>query len=279
MTPLRRRFVDHLHLSNLSERTVQAYVACVASFARHHRKSPEDLGIDDVRAFLLHLRRVRKLGPASQKMHLAALRHLYTHVLGRPEATAGIPHPKVPPRRPDLPTAQELRRLFDAARLPWHRAAFVTLYGTGLRVSELVALQPHDIDSAAGLVHVRRGKGSRTRWVMLSHWLLRELREYWRLTRPPGPWLFPSARPEHHASPRALQAALTLAARRAHIHRKITPHVLRHAFATGLLDSGVELRTIQTLLGHSDLGTTALYLHVSTARVQQTTSPLDAVLE
>jgi integrase/recombinase XerD len=279
MTLLRRRYLDYLILRNLSPATIRSYVGCVAIFARHFGRSPEHLGADDVRRFLLHIRTVEHKSASLQKMHLAALRHLYTHVLGRPEVTAGIPHPKTSPRVPDLPIPDELRAVFACARTPTHRAGFVTLFGTGVRVSELVSLQFGDIDAAAGLVHVRRGKGNRPRRVMLSRWLLRELREFWLLTRHPGPWLFPGSVPGRPLSVRSLQRGLHLAAADAGIARTLTPHVLRHAFATGLLDSGVELPTIQQLLGHADLGTTAVYLHVSTARVRETRSPLDALFE
>ena len=278
MSPLRKRFIDHLVLRNLSPKTISSYVACVLAFAVFFGKSPADLGADDVRAFLVDLRRTRKLSPSSQKMHLAALRHFYTHILAAPEVTAGIPHPKVPIPLPDLPTRDELRALFAAAGSLQYRVIFETLYATGLRVGEVVALQPGDIDSATGLVRVRRGKGSKPRSVMLSPWLLHDLRDYWRQTRPAGPWLFPGRDPDQQVSTRAIQNALTAAVARAGIQRRLTPHTLRHAFATGLLDSGVDIRTIQRLLGHATLATTSRYLHVSTARIEATASPLDALV-
>lgn len=278
MSDLRKLFIDHLTLRNYSSKTISTYVACVLAFAVFFGKSPARLGASDVRTFLVNLRTTRRLSPSSQKMHLAALRYFYTHILGTPEVTAGIPHPKVPIVLPDLPTHDELRDLFDAADLPRDRAIFKTLFATGLRVGEVVALQPGDIDSATGLVRVRRGKGSKPRSVMLSPWLLQELRDYWRQTRPTGPWLFPGRVAAEHISTRAVQNAIKRAAARAGIHRRITPHTLRHAFATGLLDSGVDIRTIQRLLGHATLATTSRYLHVSTARIEATRSPLDALV-
>lgn len=194
MTPLRKQYIDHLFLRNYSPATISAYTSCVVAFALFFARSPTALGVAEVTAFLIHLRKVRKVGPASQKMYLAALRYLYTHILGRPDATAGIPHPKVPIPMRDLPTSKELLRLFDAAEDPRKRAILLTLFAAGLRVSEVVALQPRDIDSAAGLLHVRRGKGARPRSVMLSPWLLDELRDYWRQVRPTGRWLFPGYR-------------------------------------------------------------------------------------
>ena len=277
MSPLRRQFIEHLTLRNFSPRTVQVYVACVAAFALFFGMCPSLLDGAHIRRFLLHLRTVRKLGPASQKMHLAAIRHFYTWVLHKPEVTAGIPHPKVPIVLPDLPTHDELKALFAAAGTIGHRVLFETLFATGLRVGELVALKPEDIDSAAMVVHVRRGKGARPRRVMLSAWLLEHLREYWRQVRPVGPWLFPGRQPEKPISVRAVQNALSRAVVRAGIQRRVTPHTLRHAFATGLLDADVDLPTIQRLLGHADLGTTSRYLHVSDVAVRSTRSPLDAL--
>lgn len=280
MTPLRKQYIDHLFLRNYSSVTIGAYVRCVVAFAWFFNKRPNLLFKNDVMAFLVNLRKVRKVGPASQKMHLAAIRYLYTNILKTPEVTAGIPYPKVPIPVPDLPTGKELLRLFEVTKDPKHEAIFKTLFATGLRVSEVIALQPRDIDSAAGLVHVRRGKGYKPRSVMLSPWLLDDLRDYWRMVRPSGPWLFPGySDPNEHIAKSTVEGAIKRAAAAAQIQRHITPHTLRHAFATGLLDNDVDLRTIQRLLGHSDIKTTQRYLHVSTARIRSTKSPLDTLLE
>ena len=278
MSSLRNRFIGHLVLRNYSPRTVQSYVGCVAAFSTFFDRSPKQLDGDDVRTFLLHVRTVRGLSTASQKMYLAALRSFYTHVLHAPEVTAGIPYPKVAVVLPDLPSQDELRALFDADERLIYRTLFKTLYATGLRVGEVVALQPGDIDSKHNLIRVRRGKGNKPRSVMLSPWLLRDLRDYWRQTRPTGPWLFPSRTPADHISTRAAQNALKKAVKKAGIQRRLTPHTLRHAFATGLLDSGIDIRTIQRLLGHATLATTSRYLHVSTARIEATRSPFDALV-
>jgi len=274
---LERRFVDHLNLAGFSPTTLKCYLLGVQKFERYSDASAADLGAEDVRAFLLHLRRDRGTGPSNQRGHFHALRSLYTHVLGRPEVTEGISLAAPPQVIPELPTDDELRELFAAARLPMHEAIFRTLYATGLRVSEVVALRPEDIDSAAGLVNVRRGKGGRARRVMLSPVLLRDLRRYWTEARPTGGWLFPGRDPGRHISQGAVQSALRRTAERAGICRRVTPHTLRHAFATRLLDAGVDLPTIQRLLGHADLLTTSRYLHVSTARIEATRSPLDAL--
>lgn len=276
----RERFVRYLQLRNYSQRTLDSYLRCVDRFERHLPIPYRDRSRADVERFLLHLRRDRKLSPSSQKMHLAAIRAFATHILGRPDLTEGIPHPKVVRSVPELPTQDELRALFAAgwARKPWHGAVLETLFAAGLRLGEVVVLQPRDIDSAHGLVHVRRGKGAKPRSVMLSPWLLRSLRRYWVAARPPGPWLFPGQRKlTEPIATKSVQNAVAMAAKDIGLKRRLTPHVLRHAFATGLLDNGVDLRTIQRLLGHASLETTTVYLHVSTAAVRTTKSPLDAL--
>ena len=276
----RERFVRYLQLRNYSQRTLDCYLRCIDRFELHLPIPFRDRSRADVERFLLHLRRDRKLSPSSQKMHLAAIRAFATHILGRPDLTEGIPHPKVVRSVPELPTQDELRALFAAgwARKPWHGAVLETLFGAGLRLGEVVVLQPRDIDSAHGLVHVRRGKGAKPRSVMLSPWLLRSLRRYWVAARPPGPWLFPGQRKlTEPIATKSVQNAVAMAAKDIGLKRRLTPHVLRHAFATGLLDNGVDLRTIQRLLGHASLETTTVYLHVSTAAVRTTKSPLDAL--
>lgn len=278
MHPDRERFIRYLTLRNYSERTLSTYQRCVARFDRFQRTPLRSRSRSDIERFLVHLRVERKLGPSSQKMHLAAIRSFTTHVLGRPELTQGIPHPRVVRSIPDLPTRAELRALFAAAwaRKPWHGAVLETMFGAGLRLGEVRMLQPRDIDSAQGLIHVRRCKGAKPRAVMLSPWLLQSLRKYWVAARPTGPWLFPGQRgPSRPLSPKSIQYVVNTASRDIGLQRSLTPHVLRHAFATGLLDQGVDLRTIQRLLGHAHLETTMIYLHVSTARVRATQSPLD----
>lgn len=278
MTPLRRQLLDALALRNYSLNTTRTYVRQVRRFAEHYGRSPDLLGRDEVVAYLLHLRRDRKLSPSSQTLALSALRFFYTHVLGRPEATDTIPRPKRHTTVPRLPSRDELRRLFRAVTQPWHGVFFKLLYATGLRLSEALALRPEHIDSQQGVIRVVGGKGGKDRHVMLSPWLLRDLRAYWRVRKPGGPWLFPSRTdPSRSVCGRTVQKALEKTAARAGLEHHITPHTLRHAFATGLLDSGVDLRTIQVLLGHSDIRTTTRYLHMSTGRVRATKSPLDSL--
>ncbi|MCO4770641.1 MAG: site-specific integrase [Deltaproteobacteria bacterium] len=272
---IEERFVAALRLAWFAETTIRTYTHCLRSFERFHGAGAEDLGHEHMRPYLEYMRNVRGTGITTQRMHVHALRHLYTRVLGRPEVTKGIPTPRPPEVLPDLPTDEELRALFAAAPRARHRALFRTMYATGLRVAEAVRLRPGDIDSAAKLLHVRHGKGGRGRRVMLSRRLLAELRLYWVEERPTGEWLFPGRK--GHISSASVRAALHRATEVAGIERRITPHTLRHAFATRLLDRGVDLRTIQVLMGHGDLSTTARYLHVSTARIEATRSPLDVL--
>jgi len=277
MTPLRQRFIDYLVLANFAPSTVSHYTNCVVAFARFHRRSPADLGHDDVRAFLLHLRTERKVSLTYQRAHVHALRNFYTNVLDRPEVTAGIPTPRSPRNPPEVPTEPELRAIFRHVANLANRTILLTMYATGMRVAEVLAMRPEDIDRRSRIIRIRLGKGGKARTVMLSERLDEELHTYMRLARPRGPWLFPGSDPSKHRNCGTVQSALKRGLERAGIQRKITPHGLRHAFATKLLDSGVDLRTIQKLLGHASLSSTELYLHVSTARIEQTESPLDTM--
>jgi site-specific recombinase XerD len=196
--------------------------------------------------------------------------------LGRDERFEKLPCARVPKRLPTVLSTEELRRLFDvASRDVKHKALLMTLYGSGLRVSEVAALQPRDIDSKRMLIHVRLGKGAKDRMTKLSPRLLGVLREYWRAVRP-GTWLFPSAGdPSCSLDTGSICRTVHRLARRAGISKPVTPHTLRHSYATHLLDAGTDLRTIQVLLGHRSLKTTAIYLHVSQARIAASASPLD----
>ena len=278
MTTLSTRMETDMRLRNLSPRTIRSYLSCARRFAAFHHRPPEQLGETEVRAFLRHLHD-RGLGPSSLKMHTAALRWLYAVTLRRPEVTEHIPYPKVAPVRPEVLTRDEVARLLRVPTSPVFAMAFATAYATGLRVGELVALKTTDVDAGHRLLHVRRGKGAKPRAVMLSDRLLARLRAYWRQVRPPGPWLFPGRPRGRHLAPRSLQNRIRLTATQAQIRRRVTMHTLRHSFATHLLEAGTDLRTLQLLLGHARLDTTARYLHVRIDRIVQTPSPLDTLDE
>jgi site-specific recombinase XerD len=267
-----------LRLRGLSPVTQRMYLGCAERFVAHHRRSPTALGEDEIRAFLDHLVREKRVSRATQRVYVAAIRFLYQVTLDRPVAVRRIPFPRRDGERlPEILSPAEVERLLAAVHRPKHRAMLMMLYGAGLRVSELCALLPADIDSQRMLIRVREGKGDKDRYVMLSPRLLATLREYWRLRAPRGPYLFPSPRPDKPLSRMAVFRVVRRAARQAGLHKRVNPHVLRHCFATHLLEAGTDIRVIQVLLGHRSLRTTARYVMVSRAHVGTVTSPLDAL--
>lgn len=288
MTPLRDKMIADLLLRNLSEGTRKTYIGHVAAFARHYGRSPALLGTDEVRAWLLHLQ-ARGLSPSTRIVHHAALRFLYDQTLGRPEVMATVPRPRRERQPLGVPLVrEEVQALFEAAQDdPRSAAILATLVDTGLRVSELCALQTGDLDARAGLLHVRRGKGSKPRMVALSEGLLQRLRDYWRVVRPPGPWLFSAHRllgPGHidpdcpwsdqPVSDDTVRHLLHGLRERAGIIRRVTPHDLRRTYATWLLEAGVDTRVVQVLLGHESPETTTRYVSVRPELIRTTPTPL-----
>lgn len=289
MNPLRKRMLEDMQLRRLADSTRKKYAACVAQFAKYHGRSPESMGAEEVREFLLHLIK-RNIAKSTHDQYRDALTFLYKHTLKRPEALDGIP--SKPFRRrpsPRVLTTDEVRRLFDAAPSGYARTLFMAAYGAGLRVSEACRLRACDIRSADGLLFVHQGKGGKDRLVMLSPALLHALREHWARIRPPGPWIFPTLNwPAPLGSARwkdkpigTEQASRMFrqAAHSAGLDGHVTFHALRHSFATHLLESGVELRTIQVSLGHAELETTTRYTQVRPELLRATRSPLDRLLE
>jgi len=289
MTPLRKKMTADLRLRNLAPGTRDHYLRCVAAYARHHWRCPSLLGTDDVRDFLLHLAELGR-APATRVVYHAALRFLYTETLGRPEVMARVPRPRVRLPQPRLPLAHDEAAMVlqAAASCPFSYTFLATLLETGLRVSEACRLQVGDIDPTAGLVHVRLGKGAKNRSVNLTDHLRRLLRRYWEVQRPLRPWLFPAQRlatpgrvdpvqrwADRPVSPDAVRRRLHRAAARAGLKRRVTPHDLRRTYATWLLEAGVDLRTVQVLLGHASPVTTARYTRVRPELIRKTPSVLD----
>jgi integrase/recombinase XerD len=275
MTPLRQRMTEDMQVRNLALNTQMSYVQQVSLFARHFDKSPEQLGPEDIRAYQVYLTNERKLSPGSVLIAVAALRFLYKVSLKRDWSFEDvIPAPKKPQKLPVVLSPEEVLQFLDCVAGTKHRAILTTCYAAGLRISEAVRLTVPDIDSARMVIRVDQGKGQKDRYVMLSPKLLEILRQWWRVEKP-KPWLFPGDIPGRHISKDAVEQACQKARRRCPIPKPTTPHSLRHAFAVHLLEGGTDVRTIQLLLGHRSLATTARYLRIATSKVCSTTSPID----
>ena len=274
MTALRQRMLADMKLRNFSPSTQRLYIAHVARFAIHYGRSPEEMGAEEARQYFQHMIETDEVSWSYYNQAVCALRFLYQVTLERPEMIAHLPFPRQEKSLPTVLSVEEVTRLFQSVTQPRDRVVLLTIYAAGLRISEALHLKPGDIDSDRMLIHVRQGKGKKDRMVMLSKTLLEELRSYVGWARPYH-WLFPGTDPTKPLCNRTVQRTCRLAGKRAGITKRVTPHVLRHSFATHLLDAGTDLRVIQTLLGHRKLATTAIYTHVSTQRVQDTTSPLD----
>lgn len=275
MGELRDRMMQDLELAGFQQKTRLIYLNAIRDFAVFQRRSPAELGADDARAWVAHLTKRGGVGPQRIRQHMAALKFLYTKTLYRPEVVSFLSWPADPQRLPTVLSATEVERLLAALDSARFRVFFTVVYATGLRVSEACRLETRDIDAARKVIHVRYGKGGKDRLVMLSARLYAILRAYWAHERPPAPWLFASRTRGRHLNPDVARKALKLAAARAGLEKKITPHVLRHCFATHLLEGGTDLRVIQVLLGHDSIRTTTRYVRVSTALISSTPSPLE----
>jgi site-specific recombinase XerD len=271
MTSLRQKLIDEIQLRGFSLHTQDSYVRCVTGLARFYHRSPDQIGDEEIKAYLLHLLREKKLAFSSLIVAVSGLRFFFGNILHRPtkEIEQALPRMKKPVLRPKLYSVQELERLFEWPGLNRkHRALFMTTYAAGLRVSEVCQLRVADLLSDRHQIHVVQGKGKKDRYTLLSPRLLVELRSYWRLYRPKD-WLFPSpVYPDRH---------VTEAVERAGLPDRGGIHSLRHSFATHLLEAGVDPLTLQRLLGHSRLSTTTTYLHVRQERLDQVASAMDLI--
>jgi site-specific recombinase XerD len=265
--------IEDMQVRHLAPRTQSSYVQQATAFARHFHKSPELLGPEDIGNYQVYLIN-KKLSASSLTVATAALRFLYRVTLKKAWSIEEIPFPKVPQRLPEILSAQEVARLLECVSDPKQHAILTTAYATGLRISELCHLRISDIDSQRMVLRVEQGKGQKDRYVMLSPRLLEQLRAYWKQYRPRH-WLFPGQADDQPIDKGAIERACQKACRRAGIAKRITPHSLRHAFAVHLLEGGADLRTIQLLLGHRSLNTTARYLRMATQTVCKAISPLE----
>src|SRR5262250_3202091 len=273
MTSLRRRMIEDMQIRNLAVNTQRSYVEQVSRFARHFQKSPELLRPEHIRAYQVYLTNEKKLSTGSITIAISALRFLYGVTLKKDWSFRDlIPAPKVPKKLPVILSPEEVLQFLDCVRSRKHRAILTTCYAAGLRISEAVALTPPAIDSKRMVLRVEQGKGKKDRYVMLSPKLLTTLRDWWRLEKPQY-WLFPGDLPDRHITTDAVERECQKAHAACKIPKPITPHSLRHAFAVHLLEQGTDVRTIQLLLGHRSLATTARYLRIATSKVCATPSP------
>ena len=278
MTKLRKLMLEELRRRNFSSDTTRGYLGAVEQFARYFGKPPDQLGPDHIRQWQAHLLHERKLAVGTVVNRVAALRFFFRRVLKRRFPPDSIPYPNYTHHRvPKILSLEEVTRLIDAAGNLQARAILMTLYSTGLRRSEVVRLRIEDIDSERMIVHVRQGKGGKDRDVPLCPRLLDILREYW-CWKKPRTWLFPAGTggaDGQHLSDKSVWNACADAARHAGLKKSVTPHMLRHSFATHLLEDGADLATIQVLLGHADLEATSIYLHLSRRHLDKTVNPLE----
>jgi len=277
MGKLRDQMIEDLQLRDYARGTCKAYVDCARAFVAYHRRPPQQMGELEIRQFLMHLFEKKKASPATRKMHVAGIKFLYQVTLRRPEVVAVIPWPKVAHGVPEILSGTEVAKLLDAVEAIKHRAVIMAAYGAGLRVSEVCSLQIDDIDSQRMTIRVRYGKGGQARYVPLPERVLFLLRRYWVTERPKGPWLFPGKQRGCPVSESSVRYHLRAAAKKTGLTKRVTPHVLRHTFATHLLELGTDVRVIQMLLGHRSIRTTVRYTRVTRTLVANTKSPVDVL--
>jgi site-specific recombinase XerD len=273
MTILRERMLEELKRRNLASNTCRVYVRQIKQLARYFNCSPDALTGEQLRQYQLHL--IDKgVSWSTFNVAVCAMRFFYTIVVGREEAFEQLPHAKQPKKLPVVLSRQEVRRLWGVAEKPWHKLVVKTGYACALRVSELVGLEVTDIDGQRHLLHVRDAKGAKDRYVPVCNTLLEELRQFWKQHRNPR-WLFPGKLRRSHISRGAVQHLVPELARVAGIDKRVSCHTLRHSAATHWLEAGVDLRTIQMLLGHTNLNTTAIYMHVKDPTTHPVLGQLD----
>jgi len=271
----RERMASDLALGNYAKRTQEVYLKRARAFVKYYRRPVGELGEHEVRTYLLN--RLDAVAPATVAVDWATIKFLYDVTLNRPDVVERIPKPRIPKHLPDVLSGCEVVELLASVESLKHRTILTCAYGAGLRISEACSVRIEDIDSKRMVIKVRNTKGNKDRYVMLAKKLLVGLRTYYRNERPPRPWLFPGAKPHTHITVEAVRNAFRKAAKQIGLTKQATPHVLRHSFATHLLETGVDIRTIQALLGHGSIRSTQLYTRVSTAHVARTKSPIDTL--
>ena len=279
MTHLRKVMLEELHRRNYSAETIRTYIGAVERFARYFGKPPDQLGPEHIRQYQAYLLHERKLAVGTVVTQVAGLRFFFVRTLKRRFPPDTIPYPKYTKRSmPKVLSPEEVARLIEAAGNLQARVMLMLLYSTGIRRRELIRLRVEDIDSERMMIHIRKGKGGKDRDLPMCPKLLETLRDYWRWKKPKT-WLFPcgigARRQTQHLTDKAVWYACAEAARHAGLKKRVAPHMLRHSFATHLLENGADLPTIQVLLGHADLEATSIYLHLSRRHLETTVNPLE----
>jgi integrase/recombinase XerD len=283
VTTLIQRMREDLVRRNYAESTIRSYLHTIEDFRRYAQKRLDHLGPDDIRRYQVYLREERKLDIGTASNYVAALRFFYVKTLKRPSMKEDLPYPlgaKHKRRLPTILSQEEVSRLIDSSKNLFHYAMLLTIYSAGLRRSELCRLKVANIDGQRMMLRIERGKGDVDREIPISRKLVETLREYWRWMRPQT-YMFPGTvdgwRADKPITSKVVWEAVQHAARRAGIEKRVSPHTLRHCFATHMLEGGADLRTIQVLMGHKDIEATVRYLHVSTRRLQAATGPLEKI--
>jgi site-specific recombinase XerD len=274
MTPLRKKMIAEMQLRRFSVNTQESYLRSVTELAKHYHKSPDSINTEQLKEYVLFLTNEKNLSWSSINTITAGIRFLFEQTLQRKYISLAIPPRKTPKRLPEIFGPGELIRLFDNVKNIKHKTILITAYACGLRVSEVINLKVGDIDSSRMVVRVEHGKGDKDRYTILSPRLLKELRSYWLEYRPDY-WLFYSGKNKEKLSRATPQLVFKKAKMKAGITKKVTFHSLRHSFSTNLLEAGADIRTIQILLGHSSITSTAKYLHVARKDLGSVKSPLD----
>lgn len=272
MSPLRQRMLEDMRIRNFSPHTQKQYIIYVAAFAKHFGKSPEELGLEQIRSYQLFLLEQKRVCPATLNLAVSALRFLYGVSLQQDWDIQMIPYAKKPKKLPIVLSQEEVLRFIQVVRDMKYRTVLMTTYAAGLRVSEVTQLKVKDIDSERMCIRIEQGKGRKDRYIMLSAKLLHHLRQYWKAYKPED-WLF-EGHQNGHLPISTVQTVCKKARLEAGIKKEVTPHILRHSFATHLLEGGTDIRTIQLLLGHRSLNSTMIYTHVA-QKIHKTLSPLD----
>ena len=274
-TPLREGFINEMKLYGLSARTIQSYTAAIVALSRHYNRSPDKINEGELKQYLLLMTDVKGLSYNTCNIAVSAFSFFYNKFLGRGKNRIKVPLRKTIKRIPKVYSPEEIARILAAPTNPKHRVMLMTIYSAGLRLGEAVHLQVDDIDTTRKVIRIKEGKGKKERLTILSPKLLLELEEYFRIYRP-STWLFFSERDRYKpVCETTCGKVFHKAKKKAGIAKEGGIHSLRHSFATHMLEAGVDLRTIQAILGHKNLSTTAVYLHVSTRHLSETVSPLD----